>query len=101
MVMAPVDGGVEIVKGEDKLTLYTFGTGAAKHFFCSRCGIYTHHQTRSNPDKYAINAAILEGLDTHHNCCDVADWTHMFVVDGRNHICDQKDKDKVSNWNLL
>lgn len=41
MVMALVDGGLEVVEGKDKLTLYTFNTGSAKHYFCSVCGIYT------------------------------------------------------------
>ena len=36
-------GGVEILEGEDALTSYHFHTGAAQHFCCSRCGIYTHH----------------------------------------------------------
>ena len=37
-VTAPLDG-LEVVKGADKLTLYRFNTGAAKHYFCSVCGI--------------------------------------------------------------
>ena len=45
-VSAPV-GGIEILAGADALTAYQFNTGTAKHFFCSRCGIYTHHQRRS------------------------------------------------------
>ena len=32
-----------IVKGEDKLKLYQFHTKVAQHYFCSICGIYTHH----------------------------------------------------------
>ena len=40
-------GGLHVVRGEDKLTSYRFNTGQAQHFFCSRCGIYTHHQRRS------------------------------------------------------
>ena len=31
-------GGVNILQGEDALTSYRFHTGAAQHFFCSRCG---------------------------------------------------------------
>jgi hypothetical protein len=51
-----------ITAGEEALTLYQFNTGAAKHFFCSVCGIYTHHQRRSSPDQYGINAACLDGI---------------------------------------
>ncbi|MGI4745585.1 MAG: GFA family protein [Janthinobacterium lividum] len=48
-------GGVSIVEGEEVLTSYRFNTGTAQHFFCSRCGIYTHHQRRSNPGQYGVN----------------------------------------------
>ncbi|MDP2380013.1 MAG: GFA family protein, partial [Pseudohongiella sp.] len=41
---------IEIIKGAELLTLYQFNTHTAKHYFCSRCGIYTHHQRRSHPD---------------------------------------------------
>ena len=33
----------KIIKFQDKLKLYQFHTKVAKHFFCSLCGIYTHH----------------------------------------------------------
>ncbi|WP_082439264.1 GFA family protein, partial [Alloalcanivorax xenomutans] len=39
--------GIRILKGDDVLRLYQFNTMTAKHFFCGRCGIYTHHQRRS------------------------------------------------------
>ena len=39
--------GIKILKGEDVLKLYEFNTKTAKHYFCSICGIYTHHQRRS------------------------------------------------------
>ena len=51
-----------MVKGADKLTLYQFNTGAAKHYFCSVCGIYTHHQRRSNPNQLGVNVACLDGV---------------------------------------
>ncbi|MEX0915031.1 MAG: GFA family protein [Wenzhouxiangellaceae bacterium] len=50
-------------QGEDVLSLYQFNTHTAKHYFCSRCGIYTHHQRRSNPKLYAFNIACLDGID--------------------------------------
>ena len=37
----------KITKGEDKLKLYQYHTKVAKHYFCSECGIYTHHHPRS------------------------------------------------------
>jgi hypothetical protein len=32
---------IAILAGEEALTLYQFNTNAAKHYFCSKCGIYT------------------------------------------------------------
>jgi len=55
-------GGIRILQGEDALTSYRFHTGAAQHFFCSRCGIYTHHQRRSNQNSFAVNVACLDGV---------------------------------------
>jgi hypothetical protein len=58
-IVASVDlSGLRIVKGADVLKLYQFNTHTAKHYFCSNCGIYTHHQRRSNPNEYGyINPA--------------------------------------------
>ncbi len=55
--------GITILKGEDVLKLYQFNTKTAKHYFCSNCGIYTHHQRRSNPTQYGFNVACLEGIN--------------------------------------
>ena len=41
--------GVRVVQGEDALKLYQFNTKTAKHYFCSNCGIYTHHQKTFEP----------------------------------------------------
>lgn len=54
---------LKVTKGADKLTLYQWNTKVAKHYFCSVCGIYTHHQRRSAPDTYGFNVACLEGID--------------------------------------
>ena len=58
----PLDG-IRIVTGAEFLTLYQFNTRTAKHFFCSRCGVYTHHQRRSNHDQYGFNVGCLEGVN--------------------------------------
>lgn len=63
-VMASVPTSrLHVVKGADKLTLYQWNTKQAKHYFCSVCGIYTHHQRRSNPSEFGFNVACLEGID--------------------------------------
>lgn len=53
---------LKIVKGEAELREYTFNTHTAKHYFCSICGIYTHHQRRSVPSEYGFNIACVEGV---------------------------------------
>lgn len=59
-VSAPLEG-IRYTHGEDKLTLYQFGTRTAEHYFCSVCGIYTHHRRRSDPTEIGVNLACLEG----------------------------------------
>src|SRR5262249_18695965 len=71
-------GGVDILSGAEALSLYKFNTGTAKHFFCSKCGIYTHHQKRSNPNQYGVNVACLSGLSPF-------DFEDVVVYDGANH----------------
>ncbi len=73
---------LKILKGEEKLSLYQFNTMTAKHFFCSVCGIYTHHQRRSNPTQYGFNIACLEGV----NPFELED---IPVRDGVNHPADK------------
>ncbi|OOY11797.1 aldehyde-activating protein [Thioclava marina] len=80
-VSAPLTG-IRIVKGEENLSLYQFGTMTAKHYFCKTCGIYTHHQRRSNPNQYGVNAACLEGVNPRD--LDPVPWS-----DGVNHPTDR------------
>ena len=74
---------LEIIAGEDKLTLYQFNTKTAKHYFCSICGIYTHHKRRSQPHQFAFNVACLEGVD-------VFKIKNIGFIDGKNHPKDRK-----------
>ena len=62
MASVPVEN-LRVTKGEDMLTLYQWNTKTAKHYFCKVCGIYTHHQRRSNPTQYGFNVACLDGVD--------------------------------------
>ena len=55
--------GLQIVRGADTLRLYQFNTHVAEHYFCSVCGIYTHHRRRSNPAQFGYNVGCLEGID--------------------------------------
>jgi hypothetical protein len=65
-----------ITQGEGSLTLYTFNTGTAKHFFCSHCGIKPFYVPRSHPDGWSVNA----------RCIDAGTVAGMSIhaIDGRN-----------------
>ncbi len=76
--------GLKVTSGADKLSLYQFNTMTAKHYFCSVCGIYTHHQRRSNPDQFGYNVACLEGINPF-------DLGEVPVLDGINHPCDREN----------
>jgi len=52
-----------VTSGEDKLSLYQWNTRVARHYFCSICGIYTHHRRRKAPNEFAYNVACIEGID--------------------------------------
>lgn len=77
----PLDG-IRIVQGAEYLKRYQFNTHTAKHYFCSNCGIYTHHQRRSKPDQYGFNIGCLEGI----NPLAIAD---VPTYDGVNHPADR------------
>ena len=62
VTVTATSGDIEITSGEDVLTLYQFNTKIAKHYFCSVCGIYTHHQRRFNQQLFGVNVACLEGV---------------------------------------
>ncbi|MGB7757922.1 MAG: hypothetical protein WBL23_17875 [Salinisphaera sp.] len=53
---------IVIIEGGELLRCYQFGTKTAKPYFCSCCGIHTHHRRRWEPDQYGVNVAGLEGL---------------------------------------
>lgn len=79
-VSAELDS-ITITAGGDMLSTYQFNTGTAKHHFCSRCGIYTHHQRRSNPSQYGVNLACLDGMSPF-------DLAEVPVLDGNAHPSD-------------
>lgn len=49
-----------MIKGEEKLSLYTYNTHAAKHYFCSVCGVKSFYVPRSNPDGYSLNLRCMD-----------------------------------------
>lgn len=73
---------VEVLQGQDNLSLYSWGTHTAQHYFCKTCGIYTHHQRRADPTECGINLGCIEGVKT---------WEHEPIkwTDGVNHPSDR------------
>ena len=80
MAFAPL-AELEIVAGTEVLGTYQFNTASAKHHFCTRCGIHTHHQRRFDPGLYAVNVACLDGVSPF-------DFADVAVLDGSNHPLD-------------
>jgi hypothetical protein len=63
-VMAKVpEQALTITAGEALLTLYQWNTRRAKHYFCSRCGIYVFHRKRAAPDHFGVNVFCLADFD--------------------------------------
>lgn len=78
--------------GKEKLATYRFNTGTAEHHFCSRCGIYTHHKRRSNPDQLGVNVACLAGLSPF-------DFHEVKVLDGERHPADDPEgRTRLAGW---
>ena len=48
-----------LVRGENDLSLYTFNTGTARHYFCKHCGCRPFYVPRSNPDGFSVNVRCL------------------------------------------
>ena len=60
-VVGPDD--FKIIKGVDNLSSYKFNTMIAEHFFCKTCGIYTHHNRRTDPNGSGINIGCIDEID--------------------------------------
>ena len=81
-IMAKVpEAALEILAGEDALTLYEWNSRVAKHYFCSRCGIYVFHRKRAAPEHYGVNARCLEGLDLGSLPLRATEGANMTLVD--------------------
>tara|TARA_B100000963_G_scaffold359965_1_gene388940 strand:+ start:759 stop:1121 length:363 start_codon:yes stop_codon:yes gene_type:complete len=73
----------KIIKGAEVLKLYQFHTKVAKHYFCRICGIYTHHNPRSNPLMTGFNLGCIDEIDYFK-------LENILINDGNNHPLDKK-----------
>ena len=55
-------GDFRLVAGGEALTSYRFGTGAANHLFCRRCGVKSFYQPRSHPAAWSVNLNALDDV---------------------------------------
>ena len=78
----------KIIKGEKLLKVYQYYTKAAKHYFCSICGIHTHNRPRINPKIFGINVACVEGIDPF-------ELKNIGLNNGENHPLDPKKYCKI------
>jgi hypothetical protein len=65
-----------LLKGEDDISIYSFNTGVAQHYFCKHCGIKSFYVPRSHPDGYSVNVACLHP--------ETVDSVSETPFDGRN-----------------
>jgi hypothetical protein len=66
----------KLLTGKRKLTNYTFETGAAKHLFCSVCGVKSFYVPRSHPDGFSVN----------FRCLNAEEFSSVLTIDfdGKN-----------------
>ena len=57
-------GAFTLLRGGDALTEYRFGSGTARHLFCSVCGIKSFYVPRSHPDGFSVNWRALDGVES-------------------------------------
>lgn len=68
-----------LLQGQEALTSYRFGTGAADHVFCSICGVKSFYQPRSHPEGWSINVNAVDDasrLDIIAKSFDGRNWEH-------------------------
>lgn len=67
-----------LLSGDEHLGSYRFGSGVAKHHFCTVCGIHTFTRPRAAPELYTVNLRCLDDFDL----ASISDKIVKF--DGRN-----------------
>lgn len=91
VVVTALLGDLVIESGAELLRLYRFNTKTAEHYFCSVCGIYTHHRRRSNPAQCSVNVACLQGLSPF-------DFARVPVYEGTSHPADRTGGYEIAGY---
>ncbi|MEO1191854.1 MAG: GFA family protein [Pseudomonadota bacterium] len=84
LLHTPVENDeLTILSGEEHLRLYQFHTKTAKYWFCPTCGVEPFHRSRTNPQRYSVNARCLDDLP------ELLEKTGIWFVDASVHPLDQ------------
>lgn len=74
-----------LIEGKSDTTTYRFGTGRARHIFCSQCGIKSFYRPRSHPDGISISLRCIDGwedLKVNITKFEGKDWGRGHAVPG-------------------
>ena len=66
-----------LLEGKSDTSTYRFGSGTARHIFCTQCGIKSFYRPRSHPQAYSVNYRC---LDEDHGLLPT-----YATFDGKNH----------------
>ena len=70
IIMKPVPvADLVMLAGTEHLSRYQWNKRIAEHFFCSICGVYTHHRRRRDPSQYSINIECLDEQPMPESAC--------------------------------
>ena len=62
----------------DFLGEYVWNKKIAKHYFCNKCGVYTHHIRRRDPEQISVNLMCVDDILIPEN-------TVINLIDGASH----------------
>jgi len=54
------DARFRLTEGRRETSTYRFGTGKARHIFCSQCGIKSFYRPRSHPEGISVNLRCID-----------------------------------------
>ena len=57
---------------------YVWNKKIAKHYFCNKCGVYTHHIRRRDPEQISVNLMCVDDILIPEN-------TVINLIDGASH----------------
>jgi hypothetical protein len=67
-----------LLTGDASLGTYRFGSGIARHHFCTHCGIHVFTRPRAAPELYTVNVRCLDDYDVE------AEKPEIVEFNGRN-----------------